>query len=69
MIPKTERIVVTYWNTEGEKVAVLTQKQMDGSFLLYEVSGREINRLGKGNSPLALEEKYHIRKRMGISDG
>lgn len=69
MIPKAESIVVTYWNTEGEKVAVLTQKQMDGSFLLYEVSGKETNRLGKGNSPLALEEKYHIRKRMGINDG
>lgn len=69
MIPKTERIVVTYWNIKEEKIAVLTQKQMDGRFLLYEVSGKETNRMGKGNSPLALEEKYHIRKRMGISDG
>ena len=69
MIPRTERVVVTYFNTKEEAIAILTLKPTDGSFFLYEISGEDIKRLGKGVNPLVLEEKYHIRKRMGISDG
>lgn len=69
MIPKTERIVVTYFNEKEEAIAILTQKPMDGSFFLYEVSDKDTKRLGKCANPLALEEKYRIRERMGISDG
>lgn len=69
MIPKTERVAVTYFNNKEEVIAILTQKPTDGSFFLYEISGKDTKRLGKGANPLVLEEKYHIRKRMGISDG
>ncbi len=68
MIPKTERVECTYLNDKNEVVAILTQKPMDGNFYLYEVSGKETKKLGKGINPIALEEKYHMKRRMGIPD-
>ena len=53
MIPRTERVVVTYFNTKEETIAILTQKPTDGSFFLYEISGRDIKRLGKAQIPLS----------------
>ena len=42
---------------------MLTQKE-NGGFTLYEVSGEEVKKLGKGADPKKLEGNFNVIERM-----
>ena len=62
-LPKGERGKVGYYNSDGELLFVLTQKE-NGGFTLYEVSGEEVKKLGKGADPKKLENNFNVIKKM-----
>lgn len=64
--PKGEVVCVTILDREQNIVFVITEKPLSDQHTLYEFSGGKLVRLGRGQSPLELEEKYHVKKRMGI---
>ena len=64
--PKGEDSCVTYYGPDGNPLFRLTTKPSTGHFFLYEFTASGLVRLGKGRSPLELEEKYDVRKRMGV---
>ena len=69
MISKNERQITEYYERGGTRpVAILTSKEPSNVFFLYERVGDDYVKLGKGNSPLELEERYDIRSRMGMTD-
>lgn len=61
--PKGERSKVGYYNSAGELLFVLTQKE-NGGFTLYEVSGEEVKKLGKGADPKKLESNFNVIEQM-----
>lgn len=59
--PKGETRCVSYYNYSHELVFVLTYKPTSGMYYLYEVlEDGELNKIGKGNNPNQLEEKYNV---------
>lgn len=59
-IPKNERICVTY-KTGTKIVYFITKKELttDSFFIYkYDTSNNVATKLGKGNNPIVLEEKY-----------
>lgn len=64
--PKGENVCVTYCERSGKPLFLITTKPLTGHFFLYEFTGDGLVRLGKGLSPLELEEKFDVRKRMGV---
>lgn len=50
----------------GKPLFLITSKPMTNSFFLYEFTGNGLVKLGKGLSPLELEEKFEVKKRMGV---
>lgn len=63
--PKGEKIWVSYRNSNGVTVAILTSKPARDYYFLYEVkSNSSLIKLGKSKSPLELEEKFDIKSRM-----
>lgn len=60
-LPTSETIATTCVQN-GQAKFLITSKQIGGGFLytLYEICGKEFIRLGKGPSPLELENKFHI---------
>lgn len=69
MISKNERGMVEYINKDtGKIVAVITSKFPGDIFYFYECVDGEYRKLGKANSPIELEIKYDVRRRMGMDD-
>ena len=64
--PKGERALVGYYNADGKRLFLLTEKsKSDGWFYLYEDIGEgEIKKLGKAHSPPELEEKFKVIEKM-----
>lgn len=60
-IPQSETIITSCLQ-DGSITHIITSKLVGGNviYTLYESSGGEFVRLGKGPSPLALEDKYQI---------
>lgn len=63
--PKGENICVTCYGKDGNPMFLITEKPMTGYFFLYEFAGDSLTKLGKAQSPLELEEKFDVKKRMG----
>lgn len=64
--PKGEEVCVTHCERGGKPLFLITNKHLTGYFSLYEFTEDGLVRLGKGFSPLELEEKFEIKKRMGV---
>lgn len=64
--PKGEAVCVTCCNKGHEPMFLITQKPLTETFFLYEFTVDGLVKLGKGMSPLELEEKYNVGKRMGV---
>ena len=60
-LPTSETIATTCVQN-GQARFLITSKQIGSGFLytLYEICGEEYVRIGKGSSPLELENKFHI---------
>lgn len=59
-IPKTEKIQVTY-KTDTEIIYFITKKELTmDNFFIYKYNTKEsiTTKLGKGNNPITLEQKY-----------
>lgn len=56
-IPTNEDGMVLYKNTNGNTYKI-TQNQTTNVFTIYKVVEDGFERLGKGNNPITLEEKY-----------
>ena len=64
--PRGEDICVTHFSRDNIPLFLITSKPITGCFYIYEFSGGTLVKLGKGQSPLELEEKFKVRKRMGV---
>lgn len=64
--PKGEDACVRCLDRDGNPLFLITTKPLTGNFFLYEFTKDGLVRLGKGQSPLELEEKFDVRKRMGV---
>lgn len=64
--PKGEDVCVTCCERGGKPLFLITTKPLTGHFFLYEFTGDGLVKLGKGLSPFELEEKFNVRKRMGV---
>ncbi|MBP5462706.1 MAG: hypothetical protein J6Y20_11385 [Lachnospiraceae bacterium] len=64
-VPALEQAWVTFVDTKGEPVCVITSKPARDYYYLYEVgSNGNLKKLGKSRSPVELEEKYGVAERM-----
>ena len=64
--PKGEDACVTCCDRSGRPLFLITRKPSTGCFFIYEFTEDGLLRLGKGLSPIELEEKFNVRKRMGV---
>lgn len=62
--PKGEDVCVVCCKRGGEPLFLVTTKPLTGYFFLYEFTGDGLKKLGKGLSPLELEEKFDVKRRM-----
>ena len=64
--PRGETALVGYYNSSGDRVFLLTERQnKDGWFFLYEDQpDGTIKKLGRSKSPVELENKYDVSKKM-----
>lgn len=65
-IPKGEESWVGYYNSNGERIFLLTSKEGNREwYYLYEViNGTELKKLGKSHSPIELEQKFKVIEKM-----
>lgn len=66
--PKGEDACVTCCGKDHKPLFLITKKPLMETFFLYEFTRDGLVKLGKGKSPLELEEKFNVRKRMGVDD-
>ena len=64
--PKGENICVTCYDSSGNRLFLITHKPLVDIYFIYEFTGDGLVKLGKGQSPLELEAKFNVRKRMGV---
>ena len=70
VIPKGERLWVSYFNGRGELAFILTSKEARDFYFLYEVSeGHTLKKLGKSRSPTELERKFSVNDRLSGGKG
>ena len=65
-IPNSEIVCVTCCNNESVPMFLITSKPATKMYYIYEFTKCGLSKLGKGQSPLELEEKFNIRERMGV---
>ena len=64
--PKGEHVWVAYYNTAHELVFILTSKETRDYYFLYELVDGKFQRLGRAKSPIELEERFNVDKRLGV---
>ena len=64
--PRGENVCVIYCDCRGKPFFLITTKPITGCFFIYEFKEDGLTRLGKGLSPIELEERFDVRKRMGV---
>lgn len=63
--PRGEIAWVGYYNADGNPVCVLTSKPARDYYFLYEIlPDGKLNKLGRAKSPVELEQKFEVNKRM-----
>lgn len=65
-LPRGERQFVLYCGADGTPLFVLTAKAPRDFYYLYEVTCGTLKKLGRDRSPKALEERFPVRRRMGV---
>lgn len=66
-VPRNEMVWTQYYDKSGTLRFLLTAK--DGSrdtYIMYESVDGELRKVGKGKSPLELEEKFKVNKAIGF---
>ena len=63
--PKGEDVCVTYCERGGAPKFLITHKPLTGAYFIYEFTGDELVKMGKGQSPTELELKFDIKRRVG----
>lgn len=63
-MPKDERVWVSYRDSGGEPVFLITSKPTRETYFLYEVTPDGLKRLGKSDSPEELAEKFGVYERI-----
>lgn len=64
--PKGEDVCVTCYTRDNIPLFLITTKPSTGYFFIYEFTENGLVRLGRSQSPLELEERFDVRKRMGV---
>ena len=63
--PKGERGWVSYYDTAGNLLFIMTSKENDRSwYFLYKIEDGKMKKLGKARTPPELEEKYGVIEAM-----
>ena len=63
--PKGENVCVTCCKRGGEPMFLITYKPLVDTYFIYEFTGDELVKLGKGQSPSELEKKFDVKRRIG----
>lgn len=63
--PKGEDVCVTCCEMGGNPMFLITYKPLVGTYFIYEFTENGLVRLGKGQSPSELEEKFDVKRRIG----
>lgn len=64
--PKGENICATCCDRNGKQLFLITHKPLVDNYFIYEFTGDGLVKLGRGQSPLELEVKFDVRKKMGV---
>lgn len=64
-IQNGEIVCVTCCNKESAPLFLITSKPLTGMYYIYEFTDSGLSKIGKGQSPSELEEKFNIKERMG----
>lgn len=62
--PKGEQVWTRYCDSSHELLFIITSKSMRDYYFLYELADGTFKKLGKAKSPLELEERFNVLKRM-----
>ena len=62
--PKGEQVWTRYYNSSHELLFIITSKDIRDYYFLYEFVDGTFKKLGKAKSPLELEERFNVLKRM-----
>lgn len=65
--PKGERVWVGYYNTNHELILILTSKESRDYYYLYELVDGGFKKLGRARSPVELEERFEVNKRLVVT--
>ena len=57
-LPKTERLWLTETSRSGEVFYITAKQNDDNCYYIYKRAGDGVERIGKGRSPLDLENKF-----------
>lgn len=63
-IPTGEVVCVTYIDKAGKEVNLITHKPITDMYYLYDIDGDKITKIGKDQSPIVLESKFGIDKKI-----
>lgn len=64
--PKEEVICTTCCERGGNPLFLITTNPLTEYFFIYEFTSEGLIKLGRGKSPIELEDKFNVRKRMGV---
>lgn len=62
--PKNEIRWTTYNNVNHDIIFIMTSKASRDIYYLYEFVDNEFKKVGKGKTPLELEEKFNVIARL-----
>jgi hypothetical protein len=64
--PKGERIWLTYWKDKIQLFLLTSKEGSRDQYFLYEVADGGLRKLGKASSPIELESKFGVLKKVGL---
>lgn len=63
--PKGERVWVSYCKAEVQMFMLTSKENNRDFYFLYEIVDGALKKLGKARSPLELESKFEVHKKLG----
>ena len=67
LLPKSEELVTTYNLKDHTTVYVMSYDRFKGVYILYSYANGKIKKIGRGENPLNLEEKYSVAENIGCT--
>lgn len=62
--PKGENVWTYYCNASGELMFIMTAKIQRDYYYLYELNDTSFIKLGRSKSPIDLEQKFDVNKKL-----